>query len=289
MKRFYFSLLVLLPVFFLSCQKEVSLETGSLPGDSSNSATNTCDLAKMVEADSATGKGEYAYISSFNSNHKVVNFELVDSSSNAIDGSFALTYPTGRIQLDPEQYFLIGTDGKITEFHGYEYPGYKQGEKFVVKYTYNTAGQLTLRTETYDSLPGKVLYQMKFTYSGGNLTKETIEGLDVGGFVKLAELTYTYDASKTVKNFIYIYGLAPEISTFQAAINAGVNNANPVSRIVSMYYDPSSGATQSVTTNLGNYVIDPKGYVQSFTVSGADFALAGLLSRKRYKLSYNCY
>lgn len=294
MKRFFYALIILIPVIIFSCQKELSLETGRLPGDTTSTTpptTNTCKLAKVVEADRATDLADYAYISSFNTAHQVVNLDFVDSVNYTIDKSFSLTYPAGKIQVDPSQYFVVGSDGKITEFHGYELPVEGSGQKFTVKYTYNTSGQMVLRTETYDTLPGIVLYQMKFTYSGNNLAKEEIEArISATSFLKLAEILYTYDGSKTVKNFLYLQGLTPEISAFQTAIDAGTNNTNPVTKTVVNFINPTTNTVDSsLTSNFVNYVIDSKNYVQSFDVTGDDFYLAALYATRRYKLSYSCY
>ena len=291
MKRRYYSLLLLLPVLILSCGKEVSLETGAKPGDSTGTPiSNNCILAKIVQADQATGKAEIAFVSGFNSENKVVTHDVIDSGSNVIINSFSLSYPTGRVQIDAEQYFVVNADGRVSEFHGYEYPDDNTTEKFTVRYTYNAAGQMTLRTETYDTLPGVVQYQMRFTYSGGNLTKEEYEGNTGRSFVKIADISFTYDASKTVKSFLYLQGIAPEISLFQTAINAGVNNTNPVSRIVTSTYNPTTGAViNSFTTNFSNYVINSNNYVQSFDVSGNDYVAGGITAGSKYRLSYNCF
>ena len=291
MKRRYYSLLLLLPVIMFSCGKEMSLETGRKPGDSAIApGANNCILGQIVQADLATGKAEIAFNSSFNSEHKVVTHEVVDSGSSVILNSFSLSYPTGRIQLDAEQYFVLNSDGRVSEFHGYEYPDDNTSEKFIVRYTYNAAGQMVLRTETYDTLPGIVQYQMRFTYANGNLIKEEYEGKALSNFVKIADINFTYDESKTVKSFLYLQGISPEISLFQTAINAGLNNTNPVSRIVTSTYNPATGAViNAFTTNFSNYVINPSNYVQSFDVSGNDYVAGGIAAGSKYRLSYNCF
>lgn len=289
MKRKYLSLLLVLPVIMFSCGKELSVETGKLPGDSTAPVTTNCSLAKIVEVNQATSKAGFSFVSSFNSENKVVTLDVIDSAANLIYGSFGLSYPAGRIQVDADQYFVVGSDGRVTEFHGYETPADNTSERFVVKYAYNSAGQLALRTEAYDTLPNVVQFQMKYTYSNGNLVKEDIEAFGGANFVKLADIAYSYDASKPVKNFLTINGVAPEIFMFQTAINTGVKNTNALTRAVTTRYQPTNGAVvDAVTTNFGNYVIDSKSYVQSFDVTGADF-VAGLSAGYRYRLGYNCY
>lgn len=293
MKKRYYSLLLLLPLIIFSCGKELSVETGALPGDSTgtgNPARNSCLLAKIVQADPASGKAQLAFVSGFNSNNQVVTHDVIDSTSNSIINNFSLSYPTGRIQIDAVQYFVVNSDGRISEFHGYEYPDDNTSERFTVRYTYNANGQMVLRTEAYDTLPGVVQYQMKFTYSGGNVTKEEYEGKVGSAFVKIADINFTYDESKTVKSFLYLPGIAPEISLFQTAVNAGVNNANPVTRIVTATYNPAtSTVVNTFTTNFTNYVINANNYVQSFDVTGNDYVAGGISAGSRYRLYYNCF
>ena len=277
------------PVMF-SCQKELSFETGNLPIDSViTTPEQTCVLAKVNETVTASGISTFTYISSFDTDNRVARIEVVDSSRTAIYGNFAISYPAGRTQIGTDQYFVKAADGKISEFHGYEDPENRIGSKVIIKYTYNTAGQLTLRTQAYDSIPAINVLQMKFTYASSNLTRETVEFFNGTGYTTYAQIDYTSDASKTVKNFMYLYAASPELITFQTAINAGVKNANATSKIVVNITDPTTGAKTATTSNFTNYIIDSKSYVQSFEVTGDDFNAGGLFAGMKYLLSYSCY
>ncbi|MEO6916647.1 MAG: hypothetical protein ABI151_14345, partial [Chitinophagaceae bacterium] len=249
MKRSFYLLLLLVPVMMMSCQKEISLETGALPGDSTMTppGTSNCQLSDFLEYDQVSGLNTYAYISTFNAEHKLVNLDVLDSSSGAMYGSFPFSYPAGKIQVDPQQYFVTGTDGKITEFHGYQDPENKLGSKVTAKYTYNAGGQLALKTLSFDSIPNMVALQYKFTYTGGNLVKQDVEFNKQGVFVRFKTADLTYDASKTVKSFINLYGGCPELIAFQTGITAGLNNVNPITKAVVSDVNFLSGNTLTVT------------------------------------------
>jgi hypothetical protein len=281
--------MLLSPIMF-SCQKELSFETGNLPIDSViTTPESTCVLAKINETVATTGVSTFTYISSFDTDHRVARIEVVDSSRTAIYGNFAVSYPTGRIQIGTDQYFVKNADGRISEFHGFEDPENRIGSKVLIKYTYNTAGQLTLRTQAYDSIPTINVLQMKFTYASNNLTRETVEFFNGTGYTTYAQIDYTSDASKTVKNFMYVYAASPELITFQTAINAGLKNSNAVSKVVVNITDPTTGTKTVTTSNFTNYIIDSKSYVQSFEVTGDDFNAGGLFAGMKYLLSYSCY
>jgi hypothetical protein len=289
MKRWYL-IVTLFSLAMISCQRELSFERGNRPVDSIIAPPdNTCFLAEVNETVATTGLSTYTYLSSFDTDHKVARIRVVDSSNTSVYGDFAVSYPAGRIQIGTDQYFIKNADGRISEFHGFEDPENKIGEKIIVKYTYNTAGQLTLRTQAYDSLPGVNVLQMKFSYTSNNLSRETVEFFTGTGYTTYADAVYSYDASKTVKNFLYVYGASPELITFQTAINAGLKNANAVSRIVVTITDPATGTKTTTTSNFTNYIIDSKNYVQSFQVTGDDFNAGGLFAGMKYLLSYSCF
>ena len=284
MKYFKKSYFLLVLVFVLSsCLKELSLENNGKPV-----ATQNCKIQKLIQADPNTGNSEYAYISTYDSSNLTLNIQLIDSSVNTIDAYFPISYSTGKVQVDADQFFLVGSDGRVTQFHGYEYPEDNTSQMLTAKYTYNSAGQLVKRTEEYDTLPGVVTFQMDYIYSSNNLIRADISYNLGAAFAKIAEVTYEYDASKTIKNFLFLHALGRELSYFQTAVNAGTNSTNPVNKATVEVLDPNTGGTNTFVTNFVNYSINSNNYVESFELTGDDFDVAGLNSGKRYILDYSC-
>lgn len=285
--RFLGLFIVILAV--VSCQKEYSLETGGVANrDSTGTTGNNCRIQQLIESDKATSDAEYAYISTYDASKKVTMIKWVDSTVNTTDNIFPVSYPAGRVQVDADQYFITGADGKVTEFYGYEFPEDDSSEKFKVKYTYNAAGQLVKRTEEYDSLPGIVLFQMDYTYTGANLTRAELKFNTGTSLIRVGVTNYEYDAGKTVKNFLFLNSLAPELQIFQNAINTGTSSINPVVKITSIYTDPSNGTSLTFVSNFTNYSIDANNYVKSFELTGDDFEEANLNAGKKYNLIYTC-
>lgn len=274
----------------VSCQKEYSLEDGGvIKRDSLTTTGNNCRIQQLVQSDKSTSKAEYAYISTYDANKKVSMITWVDSTVNSTDNIFPVSYQSGRVQVDARQYFITGADGKVTEFYGYEFPDDPSSAKLKVKYTYNAAGQLTKRTEEYDTLPGVVLYQMEYTYTGANVTRAEIKANSGTAMVRVGLINYEYDAAKTVKNFLFLHALAPELQIFQNAINTGTNSTNPVVKTTSIYTNPSNGAPVTYVSNFTNYSIDANNYVKSFELTGDDFDEAMLYAGKKYNLNYTCF
>ncbi len=274
---------------FVSCQKEYSIENGGIVKRDSLATSNNCRIQQLVESDRLTSDAEYAYISTYDASKRVSRITWVDSTVNSTDHIFLVSYPAGRVQVDAGQYFITGADGKVTEFNGYEFPEDDNSEKFKVKYTYNAAGQLIKRTEEYDSLPGIVIFQMDYAYTGANLTRAELK-INTGiSLIRVGVTNYEYDAGKTVKNFLFLHSLAPELQIFQNAINTGTSSTNPVVKISSTYTNSSNGTSLSLVSNFTNYSIDANNYVKSFELTGDDFEEARLYAGKRYNLNYTCF
>lgn len=273
----------------VSCQKEYSIENGGVVKRDSLTTGNNCRIQQLIKSDRLTSNAEYAYISTYDAGKKVSMIKWIDSKSNSTDNIFPVSYPAGRVQVDAGQYFVTGADGKVTEFYGYEFPEDDSSEKFKVKYTYNATGQLVKRTEEYDSLPGIVLFQMDYTYTGANLTRAELKFNTGTSLIKVGVTNYEYDAGKTVKNFLFLHSLAPELQIFQNAINTGTSSTNPVVKITSTYTDPSNGTSLTLVSNFTNYSIDANNYVKSFELTGDDFEEANLNAGKKYNLIYTCF
>lgn len=273
----------------VSCQKEYSIENGGIVKRDSLTTGNNCRIQQLIESDRLTSDAEYAYISTYDASKKVSRIEWVDSTVNSTDNIFPVSYQAGRVQVDAGQYFITGADGKVTEFYGYEFPEDNSSEKLKVKYTYNAAGQLAKRTEEYDSLPGVVLYQMDYTYAGANLTRAEIKANTGTAMVRFGVINYEYDAGKTVKNFLFLNALAPELQIFQNAINTGTSSTNPVIKTTSIYTNPLNGTSVTFVANFTKYSIDANNYVKSFELTGDDFDEARLYAGKKYNLNYTCF
>jgi YD repeat-containing protein len=166
------------------------------------------------------GSPEWAYVNTYGATGtNPVKFEWYDSAASKLMApAFNFTYTTGKITVDAakNQYFVVGTDGKVTEYWGYSDPAYDTTAKIVVKYTYNGAGQLIKRTEAEQATPTTVDFVYDYTYTNGNLTKVTVK--DGTTAALLADVVYQYATAEPVKNFLALYPASFEIMYFQQAI-----------------------------------------------------------------------
>lgn len=288
MKRLtYSAYLIILMVVLFSCQKEFSRETGAIP--ITDTLKNNCRLQQLVEKNIASGRAEYAYISTYNASNVVSRIVFFDSLNNVTDNSFSINYPVNKVQLDATQYFLTSSDGKVIEFHGFEDPADPTGDRIMARYSYNASNQLIQRTQEYDSVPGRVIFGVDYTYTANNLTKAVISVFNGTAFVPGAEVVYEYDASKTVKGFLFMNAFAPEITYFQTAANFGVNSINTIKKTTFKYRHITTGAQVTETSNFVNFIFDTNNYVKSFELTGDNFNAGGLYAGYRYVLNYFCF
>ena len=227
----------------------------------------------------------YTIRSTYNTSNVVTNIKLIDSSSGgAIDNDFNISYPTGKVQIDANQYFLLDGTGRVTEFHGYEDPSDNTQPKVIIKYTYDASGYMNQYTLEYVDTPAQIKYKGVMEYTNGNLTKITENDPSRPTSLRY-ETTYDFYSSP-VKNSIYFLPL-PEITYFQTAINAGKNSLNALKTETYKSIDPGSGTTTTISiTNYDNYNIDPapNPYVRNFraTSVGDPYSL-------KIVLSYKCF
>lgn len=254
--------------------------------------TNNCKIAKIVEYDSSGQLQGPTTAFTYVSASRVNKVDILDSLSNQVYKSFSFTFPTNKIQLDSKQYFVTDANGRATEFHGNFDPLIDTTPRIAATYTYNTAGQLTQRKLAYDTAPTKTVFTIDYIWTGNNLTKATAKLQATATVaITLFDVTYEYDNSKTVKNFISLPAYAYEICFFQSAVNTGSVPVNPVTKTTTKYYDisGSGNVTGTYICNFTRYVIDANNYVQSFITTGDDFDEGYIYSGEKYAFRYKCF
>jgi len=249
-----------------------------------------CTISKILYTDIPSNSNYYTQFSLFNGNN-VSTISLSDSSAQLFSVSFPVTLAIGKTNVPVNgkpQYFTNDINGRATAFYGFEDPLTDTSAAFVAKYTYDAGGHMTRRTEAAAAKPDSVVFDMTYTWSGNLLTKAVVK---YGGQTAL-QVDYTYDAGKTVKNFLPLHPYAAEVFYFQSAVNVGVRPDKALTKVTEQWFSPSG--TSTFTSNLGSYVIDANNYVKSFTVTGDDFTAMslvsdiGLFATTKYTLSYHC-
>jgi hypothetical protein len=248
------------------------------------SAPTNCHISDMAFYDFTTNTAFGTIRSVYDASNKVSHVMIIDSINMSIDKDFAITYPTGRVQVDASQYFLLDGSGRVSEFHGYADPTDNTSGAIIMKYTYDGAGYMATYSMEWVDTPAITKWKGVLTWTNGNLTK-LVENDPSRPTTLRYETTYEFNAA-AVKNFIYTIPLG-EITYFQTAINAGKNNANALVKETLKAVDPTSGNSATVyVTNYDNYIIDPSpnSYVRSFKAQDV-----GDPSSTKIVFQYKCF
>ncbi len=244
-----------------------------------------CLVSDLAFYDYATNIPFGSIRSTYNASKVVTNIQFIDSVNAVVLNNWNISYPAGRVQIDAVQYFVLDANSRIIEFHGYGDPSDNTSAQFITKYTYDANGYMNGYTSAYADTPNVTVWRGVLQWTNGNLIKLTEDDPSAPGSVRY-ETSYDYYAT-TVKNFIYTLPL-PEITLFQAAINAGKKPLNGLKTETIRAINPSNGnVIDTQVTNYDNYVIDPapNQYVRSFRqVDPADAT-----SALKLVLSYKCF
>ena len=253
-------------------------KSSSDPGTNTGSA---CKVNNIAYHDIATNTLEASLTSNFNGD-QVNKIQMIDNANNnTVDNEFNLTYASSRINVDSKQYFVLQSDGKVKEFHGYIEPTDNTTPEVIITYTYDASGYMTKATVALASAPTVTAVTSTCTWTNGNLTNVTSV---VTGTPEKTVIDYTYDATTTAKNFLSLFP-STELVVFQSAIDYGKSPSNLVKTITIKSYDMNGALSSTDLSTFANYTFTSSGQVSSFTLQGdASIYSTGV----KYVLSYRC-
>ena len=253
---------------------------------------NNCTPSALTYCDTTLGTPFYAFTSIYASN-VLTKIVAADSSTSpaTIDNTFPISIGSVKISVDAggAQYFTTSSlgGGKVTGFVGYTDPTHNSTNPITVTYSYDAGGHLIDRVQTDKTTTPATTIETTYTYSGDLLTQAAVKYM---GF-KVAQVDYTYDPNKPVKDFLDLHPFAAELMLFQSAINAGVICNQALVKAVETDYNPlttPATVTGVYTAYLTKYNIDANKHVKSFQVTGDDFVAGDLKGATLYKLTYHC-
>lgn len=247
-------------------------------------APSNCVLSNLASYELSTGAKLNAITSSFNTQNQVIKTQLIDSSSQingTVESEFNISYASGQVNVGPDQYFTLDGSGRISSFHGRSDPDSDTAVEVVIEYAYDGNGYMTGAQIFLAALPILPVMEYTYTWTGGDLTRVTIEL--VSGHKTVVD--YEYDASQETKGFLSFH-TNPELLLFQNAINYGKNSAHVPTKSTWTDYDTNNAVTDTYVSEFRNYVYDSNKYVQSFEITG-DGSLYG--SSINHVLSYRCF
>lgn len=279
---------LLLSVF--SCEKEFSNEnSGNI--DSNLIIGVDCRIRKIVYTDTTgtsmgfPGIGLGSIEAEINSLDVVTRITQFDSLSNTIEFITSPVYTNDTVYINPDEYFILDANKKVTKMHGLVDPTDPFSLQFDVFYLYNGGGYLTNKDYYLTSNPAVPFYKVEYTYTGPNLTRMKAINLPSGELQMDADLTY-YNLL-VPRRFLYIFPDEIFYPQYNQFFNFGTRNFNAVKDMKVRTYDPGNVVRDSLVSTFSNYVQSNDTYILSVQMGGDDQpsipALAGKLS-----FSYKC-
>jgi hypothetical protein len=271
-----------------ACTKEYSFEDPIAGQGSGPVVGNNCVVNRITEFDTISNTGLSGLNLNFNASGKVITLTDVDSIALNTILSASYTYNVDTIRLDPDQYFVVDATGRAKRFTGYEDPYDQTSDILDFEYLYDASGKLTQRKVTSTLLPGIVLYQSEYTYTGSNVTRIITKVPLLNS--TYYDATYEYQFDRVPKNYIHLLSDCKELAPYIAGLNMGTRALNPVKKIKVLEYDPSlpgSAPVDSTVTTFTKYSYSRDGYVLSVDMSGSEVP-ALPLSASRNNFGYFC-
>jgi hypothetical protein len=253
-------------ITLFSCEKEYSEENLTTGNDLIVGAD--CRISKIVYRDTSgmaaggpgIGLGSVeGLINNLDILFKVIDYDSVSNFINYIDEP---VYTNDSIYIDPEEYYIVDVNKRITKSHLWVDITDPASEQFDVFYDYNTSGYLITKTYFLTTSPGVPFLKVDYTYSSpGNLTRMTAVDLPSGDLSMDADMTYY--PTIVAKRFIYTFPDERYYPSFTQFFNFGARNFNAPKTMKVRNYDPGNVVRDSAVSAFSNYIMSRDGYVLS--------------------------
>ena len=268
MRKIWFPCLLLISI--ISCQKELSIEDGSVVPPGLPSLGNNCKVNQIIAADSLTGRGLFSIFTRFNSLGIGDKVEVFDSIQSALQFEANLRYIGDTIRLSPTDYFLLDANKRVKGFQTVEFSANTtDSDTLTYVYNYDGNGYLVNKEISVSGIPVPVL-RFRYTWSGLNLVAVDGSVAIPGINQKVLTATLEYEPILTAKNFIHILPDGFETSLYIMSLDLGKKSRNLVKKTTVTVYDDSGNVRDVYTATYGNYKFSADGYLLEWFVSGGD-------------------
>jgi hypothetical protein len=271
-------------VFFVSCDKEYSLENSGNAGSDLIVGVD-CRIRKIVYTDTATNTALGSIEAVINSLDNVTRVTGFDSLSNTINFIATPVYLSDTVYINADEYFIVDINKRVLKLHGLTDPTDPFSPQFDANYFYDATGYLSTKFYTLTSIPGIPYKIVNYTHTGGNLTHMTGTDVQSGDIYIDADITYYNNIIP--KRYLYIFPDEKDYPYFNQFYDFGTRPYNAIKDMVVRNYDPGNVLRDSTVSTFSNYIMSRDTYVLSVQMGGDDQqcipASAGKLS-----FSYKC-
>jgi len=276
MKSKNFHNLVILLILLAGCGKPGHSTTqgvdgnpgGQKGGGTEGNNPKTCTIAAISQVNSGSG-AESSLSVQYNSSYAVTKLVIYDSVNKVKDFEADFDYITkDSIKIDPYQYLILDTSGRVIRFATKsDMRNPQNSDNYLFEYSYNGAGYLATKNLYINGsrLPN---FSTAYNYTNNLLTSCIMTAVSSGN-LKVLESDLIYDATLSIKNWIYTFPDATREYMYSAVFNFGNHAANPLKQVTTKIYNPSTAVLLDTwTTTYGNYVVDADAHILSGQANG---------------------
>jgi len=278
----YLPIVLIVSVFFTSCQKELSGELWGFEPEPDEDEMQSCYISRISQIDTINNVSIGYLGVEFNSDFRATRVEDYDSISLDYIMESNIDYVGDTAWVAGGMYYVLDPVNRRVKKFVFEDQVSNPVYNIEVNYTYNGDGYLISKVAEYVSAGTNMeITWDSYTWSGGNLIKVVSQTASGDDF----EVFFDYHSGIEVKNFFYLF-MDPFDHQFELAFNFGKKSKNAVKTIWFSGFDENNNPIEFETT-VYNYKLDAENQVTSFVVENNNFASWSLYAGKN-QLTYKC-
>ena len=241
---------------------------GENGGGTEGNNNKTCTIAAISQVNSGSGV-EFSLSAQYNGSYNVTKLVIYDSVNKVKNFEADFDYITkDSIKIDSYQYLILDTSGRVIRFvTKSDMSAPQNSDNYVFEYSYNADGYLATKNLYINGsrLPN---FSTAYNYTNNLLTSCIMTAVSSGN-LKVLESNLIYDATLSIKNWIYTFPDATSEYTYSMVLNFGNHAAHPLKQVTTKIYNPSTGVLLDTwTTTYGNYRMDTDGHILSGEANG---------------------
>lgn len=280
----FFLKLVVVTLFLVSCEKEVSTENS----DNGNELIvgKDCRISKMMYTDTATNLNLGSLAAAINILYRVDDITVFDSLAQALTFSALPTYSNDTVYLNADEYFVIDIiNNRVKKLHGLTDPTDILSPQFDADYIYNATGFLLQKN--YNLTIGNIpAVKVDYTYTSNNPTKMVYTNL-ITNEVEM-DATIQYHSNIIPRSYLYVFPDEFTHPKYLQFFNYGRKPTNAVKDIKLYFYNGGIIPVDSLVSKFDSYRMSRDNYVLDVIMSGDEQPGIPAPGGSKIRFSYKC-
>ena len=273
------SLLACTYLIVSGCSKsftETDPTTGTIPVSLTTTTTGTCAIIRISQKNRDYNNTDNAFLVTRDTAFLATHLQSYDSLAGRVDFDINITVNGDTVNLSTGEWLLIDKSTKLvtTLFTKSDITDSSSDDKLCL-YFYNSQG-LLVKKQIFLNGSTEPSFETNYQYDKSLL----ISCIVTAGTnkIKLIEATLSYDTTKTVKPWLYLFPDFFEGYHYLQSFNFGKKAISPVQSILTRIFDINDGSLIDYWyTTFSGYVISKDGFIIQTTAGGDQQQGLGLL------------